>query len=437
MQNTSLKGIISALVFASVLSTLGISSQHNTQTSPSLSKPVKLPYHAREALKEFNRQYHKVEYSLKQMKSAKASNNTTVSEIFAKQIRTAVPKLESVLAQLKAEAKDQVNHPDIVAAEEKIDALSSTLSDSKQEDKPASSQQQSAKNAGLIDTLHQSYQNLNQNYFSKITGVPIYYNDLRPVKEFLTLIERFEKNEKAKAETLLASFEKSYGKSFNAVDQSTGSSSAAWDYENFKKGLHNITKTRTAMAEDLVNKTEQIHIAYLQRMHDFKRIAQHDVIREWVAMAKRFEPDNAKVHQLSASVEVLLSKDLIIAKEKIANVKWKAHASNAPANARELADRAMQWFNNDPEWGGRYSILAVSVRGPWSVQKRDLLGKVIVYGLPVEVAVQRGEDKKRGLARVFELTLRTFEKNNVKEEPPFEYPTVGNSRYMLSKNVER
>jgi hypothetical protein len=59
-----------------------------------------------------------------------------------------------------------------------------------------------------------------------------------------------------------------------------------------------------------------------------------------------------------------------------------------------------------------------------------------MYGLPVLLAVQMPEDKAKGLARVFILTVRTPESGNPKMEPPFTSDTVGDSYFIRAKNVK-
>ena len=129
--------------------------------------------------------------------------------------------------------------------------------------------------------------------------------------------------------------------------------------------------------------------------------------------------------------------------KKVKDQKWTDNAPDAPSNAKKLAKVAKNWFQNSHDWGKRgqkgkepYEILDVVVTGPWSVQKKNILGEPIMYGLPVKLAVQIDSEKEQGFARVFILTLRTFEGRGAKMEPPFEYPTVGNSFYIMKKEVK-
>jgi len=80
--------------------------------------------------------------------------------------------------------------------------------------------------------------------------------------------------------------------------------------------------------------------------------------------------------------------------------------------------------------------LAVIVTGPWSVQKKNLLGEPIMYGLPIKLAVKVDEDKELDAVRVYDLTMRTMEKRGVKMEPPFDHITVGNSYFIRPNKVK-
>ena len=425
------------------------SKENRKQKKPSIkvtNLSDKLPYHAKQKMREFDNLYRTAEYSLKKMEEAKHGDTTTPPEKYAKQIKEIIPKLQRVLDEAKTEAREKgvESHPDLMAAQEKIDAIPGRLQEISGEVKAVQSES-AAKSAGIatdIDTLNKKFNILREKIFNKATGTPIYYNDLKPVKELLAVIEEFETSERKSCEEFLAEFSKKYGSTRDAVTKNTDDSSAGWNYENFKKGIENIDKTKSAMAEDLAKNAEQ-KIKSLNSMHDFYRIKQHSVIEEWIAVAEKFDSQNEKLKQVKMNLKQQLEADLNKFLKKIEKNKWPEHASNAPKNANELAKVALDWFKSSPDWGKRekqgkepYEILAVAITGPWSVQKRNILGEPTMYGLPVKLAFQVESEKEKGLARVFDLTLRTFEGRDVKMAPPFEYPTVGNSSYILREAVK-
>jgi hypothetical protein len=117
------------------------------------------------------------------------------------------------------------------------------------------------------------------------------------------------------------------------------------------------------------------------------------------------------------------------------------HASNAPEDADKLAKVALAWFRASADWGKRdkdpRQPLAVVVTGPWSIQKTNLLGEPIMYGLPILLAVEVESDKQLNVARVYVLTLRTPEMRSVKMEPPFDHVTVGDSYFIRPAALKR
>ncbi len=410
------------------------------KTASAKSSSGKLPYHAREKMRAFDNQYRSVEYLLRKMEEAKEGDTTTPPEKYAEGVEKALPELQAILDEAKVEAGD---HPDITAAQERLDSIPEKLAAVSGDVKAAQEKRATASTEIAKDTeaLKKEYERLNTKIFSKATGTSLYYNDLKPVYELLAIIEDYEKNDKAKAEELLESFSEKYGSTRDEVTESTDDSQAGWDFDNFKKGVENVDKTRIAMAEDMVKKVVQ-KCEGLTSLHDFYRIEQHDLIKEWSATAEKFAADNEKVIEVKASLEKTLADDVVKLREKIAAKKWPEHAANAPKDAKKLAKAALEWFKNAPGWGTKekekepYDILAVSITGPWSVQEKNILGEPIVYGLPVKVAVQQKADKERGMARVFILTLRTFEERDAKKAPPFDYPTVGDSYFILAENVK-
>ena len=414
--------------------------------APSGTTSAKLPYHAKQKLKEFDNLYRSVEYSFRKMEAAKSGDTTTPPEKYAEQIKETITKLQSILDEAKSEASKKGAEGDsaLKLAQEKIDEIPVELEKVSGEVK-AVQKEKAVESAGIavdIETLNKEYSRLQDKIFNKATGTPIYYNDLKPVKELLVKIEDFEKNDRKNAEKILEDFSAKYGSTRDEVTEKTDDSSAGWNFENLKKGIENVDKTKTAMAEDLVKKADQ-KTGSLESMHDFYRIKRHDELRDWVDTAEKFSPENAKVKQAKESIEPKLDADMKKLQKKIEEKKWPEHASNAPKNAKKLAKIALKWFKNSPDWGKRagkgkepYEILDVVITGPWSVQKNNILGEPIMYGLPVKLAIQAESDKEKSLARVFILTLRTFEGRDVKMEPPFEYPTVGNSYYIMKKAVK-
>ena len=273
-------------------------------------------------------------------------------EEYAEQIKEMLPKLQSVLDEAKTAAKEKgvSDHSDLSSAQAKIDAIPAELKKVSGEVK-AVQEEKAAVSAGIAgdtETLKKEFERLREKIFNKATGTPIYYNDLKPVNELLVVIEDFDKNDRVGAEKILAVFSEKYGATREEVTKKTDDSSAGWNFENLKKGIENVDKTKTAMAEDLADKAQQ-KIGSLNSMHDFYRIKQHGIIEEWVATAEKFDPDNEKVKQIKEDLKSKLAADLEKFIKKIENRKWAEHAANAPKNAKKLAKTAIEWFKNNLE----------------------------------------------------------------------------------------
>jgi hypothetical protein len=154
-------------------------------------------------------------------------------------------------------------------------------------------------------------------------------------------------------------------------------------------------------------------------------------VRKFLDFAARYDANDPDVKNLQAET-VSLEKG---ASDKIASTKWEDHR-NAPANAADLAAAGMKFFKGDKDWADRNTILAVSVKGQWTVQKKNILGAPILYGIAVNVAVQEEGDKGQNQARVFDGTLITVEMEGVKPEPPFDGFYVGGNWMVNADSVK-
>ena len=53
-----------------------------------------------------------------------------------------------------------------------------------------------------------------------------------------------------------------------------------------------------------------------------------------------------------------------------------------------------------------------------------------MYGVPALVAIEVASEKELNLVRVFDVAMRTEEKEGAAQSPPFVSVTVGNSYYI-------
>ena len=167
----------------------------------------------------------------------------------------------------------------------------------------------------------------------------------------------------------------------------------------------------------------------LERRHDFYRLSGHDELRRLAGFQKKYAPDAPSVTNL----ETLLAEDLKKFEQRIDQRTWPACKGKASDRKGALAYFQGTWGKDAKR---NYTVLSTVITGDWSVQKRDITGKPTMYGLPVLLAVQMPEDKAKGLARVFILTVRTPESASPKMEPPFTSDTVGDSYFIRARNVK-
>ena len=254
------------------------------------------------------------------------------------------------------------------------------------------------------------------------------------------ILKQHEKNDQAKVELALKDFSTKYGDTEQAIRQSTGDGQSASSYAAIKTGLADVEKTRGAMTESLLQKYED-GFKNLGSIHDFFKVKVVTDLKQYIDMAIKFSPDNTAVKKAQAEYKTRVDQSLKDFYAAVDKRKWPGNSSSAPSDAKKLSNIALDWFKNDIGWGKRNNNpdaedkearrpLAVGVKGPWSVQKTDLLGQPIMYGLPVLVAVQVDSEKDLNLVRVYDVTMRTAEKGGVKQEPPFVTLTVGNSYYI-------
>ena len=275
-------------------------------------------------------------------------------------------------------------------------------------------------------------------------GVP-HYNDLKPVGELIARIEVFENKELPGLAQKMQAFAQKYGATREEIDKKAdaggyaGQDRASFPNTALAKGIENVKKTRTAMAENLVTRAAD-QIARIGDKHDFYVAGQLEEIKTWFAMAGRYQADNPKVKQAQAGLDQQIAQALKDLNARIDKRTWPDHAANAPSGAKGLAKEALDWIRKSPDWGKKAknpsAPLAVVVTGLWSVQQKNLLGEPTMYGLPVLVAVQVEGDKELNVARVFALTMRTAEKAGVKMEPPFDHVTVGDSYFIRPSAVK-
>jgi hypothetical protein len=408
---------------------------------------AKLPYDARRPMSQVDRLLNSLASNLENLADPEypGDKDQLVGNIEAK-----LPEIRSTLDQAKSFAAEKgvTSHPDFDSAEARLSEAEQVVAQAKgqyEEDKAAAAAMSGEVGADVA-ALKAEYDRVSS-IFDAATGTAIYYNDLEPVEKLIVQIEDFENSELPGVRKAMDAFAAKYGATREEIDGKadamgySGDYRASFPYTELAEGIENVAKTRVVMAEDLVAKANQ-RLANIQegRGHDFSVGEQYAMVKAWYDMAARYDAENPKVTEARAGVDQQIAEGMKSFNAEIDKRTWPGHASNAPKDAKALAQAALDWFKNSPDWGKRpqdaRKPLAVAVKGPWSVQATNILGEPIMYGLPVLLAVEVESDKALNVARVYDLTMRTVEQRGVKMEPPFDSITVGNSYYIRPSAVK-
>lgn len=154
-------------------------------------------------------------------------------------------------------------------------------------------------------------------------------------------------------------------------------------------------------------------------------------VKKTLDFAVRYDATNPDIRRLQTEIASLEKG----AAGAVAARKWDGH-KNAPSNVAEITAAAMNYFKGPKGWADKYTVRAVAIRGQWTVQKKNIVGVPILYGIAVHLAVQKEEDKKQQQVRVFNGTLITVEKEGVKPKPPFDGFYVGDSWLVSADSVK-
>ncbi|MDZ7696112.1 MAG: hypothetical protein U5R49_04010 [Deltaproteobacteria bacterium] len=408
---------------------------------------AKLPYNARRPIEMAERDLQRVDRSAQKLSNPKWDRDQLLKNM-SKSLESARKNLESG----KAEAAKKG-----VTAYPRFDELEAGISDAEKKiaeatKQVAQSEAKAAVNAGEatgdVEALKATYDQA-QPVFEKATGSVIYYNDLGSAKILIEQIEAFEKNDLANIRQQMKAFGEKYGTTRDEIDQKADEMGyvntyyrASFPYTELRKGIENIEKTRTVMADDLVRRAEEMKRLTAKGIHDFARLKQHARIKAWGEMAARFDPDNPRVKAFNDEIDAWVAADARALNAKIDKATFPRQAQDAPRDAEKLAKEAKLFLQKEEERlagekGKEVSrVLRVVVTGPWRVFKKNLLGEPIQYNLPIATAVQTESEKKQNLARVYLSTMLTQEMKGVKKAPPYLGATVGDSYYIRPSAVK-
>lgn len=386
---------------------------------------VPLPRKTAQAMREIERIFKSLEtFEKDRLQRLRDGHDPERVDSIIGEIRQKLIQLNSLQQNVLAAAGEEkaLEHPEIAGLQARVQR---TLAQVDQEINVTSSAianlaSEKAAVGSASEALQQAFSSNDKEFFTPV-HVLINDNNDESIEKAFNLLESF-KPRKAELLSLLASFEEKYGSTRETIDARTGDSAHGHIWETLKKSLQEMDEAPKALAARIKAACER-ELAGLENSHDFYRLAAHTEINRLEALRQKHTPQEPGIQGL----EKLLVADKAKFSAKIAE-------RTMPESKGKSSDRdaALEYFKTT--WGkdekNNYEILGVVVTGDWSVQKKDITGKPVMYGLPLLLVVQKPEDKTEGLARVFVLTARTAESAEAKMEPPFTSETVGNSYFI-------
>lgn len=172
----------------------------------------------------------------------------------------------------------------------------------------------------------------------------------------------------------------------------------------------------------------------IRGLHEIYRTRAILEARQLLDVCPRFAPDDAQLAQrmetLRPRVEATLAR---FREEEIAAIRDRQWPGGGGPQAQSAT--ALAYLRGHPLLGAHptrgITVLAVTVRGDWSVAERDLFGQPISYGLPVYVGLTSNFTAE-GVAQVLELTLITTEP---RPAPPWDGYWAGDTWLILRERV--
>ncbi|MCB2190548.1 MAG: hypothetical protein KQI62_03235 [Deltaproteobacteria bacterium] len=407
----------------------------------------KLPYKARRPFTQAKNQLARMDSYISRLNDPGYRGD---KKQLANNAAKAVAQARENLAAAKAEAAKAgvASHPDFDQMEADLNAAEKQIAEATAKVQKQMAQAQAASQEVMADTakLMKVYEQVRP-VMDKATGSVIYYNDLKPARELLVMVEKFEGKDQAKVKLALAEFSSKYGTTAEAIDAKAkvmgyhGNYSASYAYTELSNGLVNIAKTREVMADDLIRKASKMQKQSQKGLHDFFRVKNHAKIKQWAAMAAQFDADNPRVKEFQAGLDGWINKDMAALNAKIEKATWPSNAGGAPENASELASVIKQYMQKESDKDAAKGkdprqIIGVVITGSWRVFTKNILGEPIQWGLPIYWAEVWQSEKDMNLARVYNGTMLTQKFKGVKKAPPFVGAAVGDSYYIRPGKVK-
>ncbi|MHC4550419.1 MAG: hypothetical protein ACYTEZ_16760 [Planctomycetota bacterium] len=264
------------------------------------------------------------------------------------------------------------------------------------------------------------------------------------IEALLGQLDAFERDLRPKATATLKSFADRYGADRDAISESIRRIMG-------RQGLQ-VPHSPQSLFDSLTRDLQQVEDAKQDAVTQLLEIASRNaatkavdparreqsfaMARRSLALALKLAPDHAEALKLQSGLGAGAAAAEKEADARLDAGTWEPHSARfqGPGAAEELAASALAWLSGDEGWTKKKDPLAVRVNGDWRVAERNIHGDPITWGLPIEAAFVRHEDRDadRDVAWVYSLTIVTRE---AEKAPPWKATWVGSNRQMQASKI--
>lgn len=411
---------------------VGAGAPDKAKTAPAGStKPKDLSRKVKQLIPEFDKTVSSLEkFEKGRMQRLQEGQDSERVDSILKEVQEKVDKLPVVWEGILAAANEEGagDHPEILTIKEQYEKVHAWASKEiiNTREKIAGAQAGQAAAGGDSAKLLAIFEENRTRFFEPIGNLS-YEHASEKISEAFALFEQYSAN-KASLNALISEFEGKYGNSREQIEKATGDVEAGRTWESLKNAMTAVEEV-PARLDAKVQENMKNELTELATRHDFFRLDKHAEIKKMEALRQKY----VKGCTAFPDLEATLAADATAYAAKLDGKTWPA-AKGSESDRQAALSYFQETWGKDPKYN--YTVLGTQVTGDWSVQKKDITGKPIMYGLPVLLAVQKPEDKAQGLARVFKLTVMTAESADAKMTPPFTSDAVGDSHFIRAANIK-
>lgn len=396
-------------------------------SEPSASTPA-LPRNTREAHRLLERELQSLETSQKNRLERVISGESTEGDasFVAQSVERKIKEAGELLASLKETAqKDNVSdHPTISAATKRAQAVTKATHELIGRALETGAKPEVA--TSDLTAMPELLERFRTDWLNPITNLA-YEQELEKVTEAWHKLKQYNEEIRPSIQSQIDAFAAKHGSDRDAIEKALGESAPGIAWEEIQREMKRLDKFPSEIHVRVMDQLQNM-LSGLDRNHDFFRLQRHTDLLAIHEIAAATAADPTAVPDVPAIVEA----DKKAYMEKINQAEWPECLGDPDIRKGAKAYLIGNW-EKDPKH--QYTLIGFAITGDWSVQSRTL-GAPTSYGIPVKVALQEPQDKEAGLARVFDLTLRTEVSDKPEKTPPFVSDTVGNSWYVLASKVK-